>query len=566
MGGDSYINIFDYVDAIPDIVTKALGTYQLSNVFVPVESTINCDLRHDVSALNKVMNTTSADNYKRTQETGGLWIDGGTNEYDQATDLYLYNTVYSQENTAISYIAKPVDALYSLTETFDTRIKYSNAKVDGEVSDSWVRFATDNYTDLDKGYGPINNIEVYKDNLMFWQDRAFGAVAVNERALFNTDSGTGLVLGTGGLLDHTDYVSRENGNTNRFGIAVTDTSCYWVDNNHKELMKFSSGVRGVYSLRSSSDPLSTAKGMGSYLKGISYIGDVEIVVDRTNNEVLFTVYPTREGVTGKGASADTVTGDWTGVSQNEMAVVDGRRYLVANTPSSSAQLRDLDLVYTTGGNIVYYAVEADKVTFSFNEIINSFGSFYSFTPGIYMDCWGYFFSTEGASAAKAYLHDSGDYCEFYGNTPSNSSITVTFNPDYSYTKVFDNLLWYSEVLDESGSSPVNQFSDTFTTIQVYNDYQNSDTLDLAFKTVVGATDVVYDRRERGFALALPRNAVDTDVSSNPDIFDANNIDQTLKFKSRIRDKYSVVVLTYDNASNYRFVCPYLSMKYRQSIR
>ncbi len=589
--GDTYIVNFDMFHLISDLSQDGTTPehYQCSGLIFPVETTINCDLRHDTSSLNKQLpfvNASELLKVRMTQEIGGLWEDGDeTNEYDQETDLYLYNTVYSQENTTIQYIAKPVDALYSISDTFDTRVKYSDKKVDGEVSDSWFKFRTNNFVDLEKTHGSVNNLEVYKDNLLFWQDHAFGTLAVNQRSVLSTEAGTGLVLGTGGLLDHIDYVSREVGNTNKYGIAVTDRSCYWVDNNIKEVYQFTAGTRGAYNLQSKNDPLSTAKGMSSYLKSQASIVNVVSGVDKENNEVLFTITPGERAILNLETGDPRFVFDVTNYAVGDFIYTQGKYFQVADRDGVAdtwIELATADAAYidtgdyTAGNTIAYVGQETNpggtiaKRTFSFNEIINSFGSFYSFTPGFYFPFKDKFFTTQSRGAAHndLYVHGGGNYCQFYGGY-NDSSITITFNPDYAYTKVFDNLVWYNEVIGQDAvtGGDVNRFNDSFTTIQVYNDYQNTDELDLAYKTQSGATDVVYDRRERGFTLALPRNAVDKDVSDNEDMFDSNNIDQTQLFKDRIRDKYSILKLTYANtSSNYRFVCPYVSALYRLSAR
>lgn len=565
-GGDTFITYFNYVNLVSDL-SQVRTAYRMEGVFFPVETTINCDLRHDKSDINKLLPASTTEQKLKlimTQETGGTQTDttGTPNVYEQETDLYLYNTVYSQENTSVSHIATPVAALYSITDTFDTRIKYSDEKIDGEVSDSWFKFRSSNFVDLNKVHGSVNNLAIYKDNLLFWQDHAFGTLAVKQRAVLSTEAGEGLVLGTGGLLDNTDYITTSIGNTNRFGIAVSDKSCYWIDNEVKELFQFTAGTRGAYNLQSKNDPLGSAKGMRSYLKSLDNIGYVDAIVDRANDEVLFTVAPSRFGTTNKGVNANKITGDGTNTVAGEFVIVDGKHFYITGRSDAFVGLNDLSDFYTAGSDL-YFAVEYDKVTFSFNEIINSFGTFYSFKPGIYVDCGNYFFTNESSASRELYLHDAGNYGYFYG-TYYPSTVTFNVNPDYGITKTFDNLNWVTETITSAG---INRFSDTWDKIQCYNDYQNSDELDLIFRTTVATTDIAFDRRERGFSMAIPRNAVDKDVSDNPDIFSSANLDVTQTYKERIRDKYFTVKFTYTNDSdNYRISCPYVGTKYRNSIR
>ena len=57
---------------------------------------------------------------------------------------------------------------------------------------------------------------------------------MNTRSLIEDNNPGGLVLGTGTVLDRYDYLSETVGNQNQFGIAISRTSIYWVDNNKNE--------------------------------------------------------------------------------------------------------------------------------------------------------------------------------------------------------------------------------------------------------------------------------------------------------------------------------------------
>jgi len=557
-GGDTYINIFDYVDAIPDL-SQGVGFYQLSNVFVPVESTINCDLRHDLSSINKVMDGTVGDVYRRTQETKGLHTDDDANEYDQVTDLYLYNTVYSQENITIPFIAKPVTELYSISDNFITRIKYSDRKIDGETSDSWFKFRTESFIDLEKEPGSINNIKLYKNGLYFWQDHAFGMLFINPRALLGTEEGSSLVLGTGGFLETADYISRTIGNVNKFGIVATDQSIYWVDNEHRDMIRFTGGMRGGGASGSKLESLSFEKGLSQYIRNRGYIADAQLAYDQMNKEIFVTLTSGRSGTVGTLSGVDFVAVDGVGLLAYDFVIVDGKYFYLNDPFDTEVELTDISEFYSAGDNI-FMGPEQDKSTFSFLEKINTFGSFYSFTPGLYNDEFEYLITNSASDSLYLWCHEKGNRGQFYG-TYYDSGVYVTFNPEFPYTKVFDNLLWFTEVIDESGTYDINRFNDTWDKVTFYNDYQNSKELTMGFRT--GA--LPYDRRERGFSAAVPRSAVDVDVSDNLDKW--TNTDLTQMYRERMRDKYLIGHFYYINGSaNYRFICPYITMKYRRSIR
>ncbi len=561
-GGDTFITMFDNLNTVSKII-EITGSYQCETVYFPVESTINCELRHDDS-IKRVWNHTRAN---MIQETAGTHVDGSALEYNQLTDLYQYNTVYSQENAVVFGIAKPEAAIYSLSDDYPNRVKYSDRKVDAEVSDSWVKFRTNNFIDLEKEYGPINNLEVYKNSLHFWHDRAFGVLAVNPRALLGTETGEGLVLGTGGFLDRADYVSKMIGNTNKYGIANSDNALYWIDNEMREMYQFTAGVRGSYSLSSALVPIASKYGMSSYLKGLGVIVDAQLVYDRRNSEIMITVAKGREATIGTLNGTDYVSIDNTNVDNNDFAIVKNRLFYIGARDTDELQLKDIDDFYTAN-ETVYVAAEEDKRTFSFLEKANMYGLFYgnattsnSISPGLYNDDFEYLISTPAFDDSTLWTHDKGNRGQLYG-TYYLSRLYTTFNPEYPYTKVFDNLRWYTEVTDQSGiREGINQFSETWSTGIFYNDYQHSGDLTFGFRS----STLPFDRREREFTAAVPRNSVDVNVSSNPDIY--IELDATQTYRGRMRDKYLIGRFDYTNdSSNYRFTCPYITMKYRSSIR
>jgi hypothetical protein len=210
-------------------------------------------------------------------------------------------------------------------------------------------------------------------------------------------------------------------------------------------------------------------------------------------------------------------------------------------------------------------------TISYNELVDAFVSFYDFVPTIYipykyryLTTTNTFYNGVGFDRNHLFLHDSNtaERCYFYALAVGvavryvDSTLKLLFNPDYELTKVFDNVYYLSNVYD--GTTDI--FANTFATVRFYDDFQNTD-----YVTLTPGTNI--RRRERGWFFAVPRNVVDINVSSNPDIFAAGNLDPTQTFKERMRDKYLIADFTYDNDGTYdRFVVSQIGLKYRDSIR
>ncbi len=160
------------------------------------------------------------------------------------------------------------------------------------------------------------------------------------------------------------------------------------------------------------------------------------------------------------------------------------------------------------------------------------------------------------------MHDSGDYCKFYGSVqPSTVRFIVNDNPQQ--TKVFDNFQYNSQAtkLDVVNNTLTNFNDETWKTIRVYNDYQNTD-----FQSLTPTGNI--KRKERSWQLALPRNRVLYTTSNSPNIFLSSELStpNNKPFGERIRDKYITIDLEYDNQNNYLLTTNNLKTQYRLSPR
>jgi len=495
--GDTFINFFDVTTLITDL-TKPRGDSLNENVYVPLESSINCDLRHDRSASKIVF-----DNYPyNVQEVAGKWTNASGETYFHSTSLYQYNTVYSQELTARYYINIP-DEVSTDTE-FDCMVRVSKTKLNGEAQDSWTVFPMNDFIEVSTKHGEINALKNVNDKLLFWQTNAFGVLSVNERSLIQDSGGAALVLGTGGVLDRYDYISDTVGVSDSLHIVPSQSGVYWLNTTDRSMYRFTQQLENI----------SKSKLMQSWIEStLSPTNLPNIMIrgcyDKKYNEVLYSFYNT--------------------------SLVSGE-------------------------------------TLVFNETINAYSGFYDFYTPIFIPyLYNYLTVSHVYDTDFLFYHNSRlkDRCCFHSYIPyggdletlsgspkyKNSTIKVVFNDDYGYTKAFDNLAYVSHAY----SNNVEIYNNTFSSIRCYNNYQNTDYCTLTYGTNL-------ERDEREWTTFIPRNAVDKDYATNPDVFDAGNIDKSRTFKERIRDKYMITDFVYTNTASNRFVVPYISVKYRISYR
>jgi hypothetical protein len=479
-GGDTYVNAVDIVHrkkhwTADSFNTPQVGFRNLAGRFVALETTVNTDLRQTTgNVFNK--------NYFPDSGTGLDLLDD-----------FAHNATYSRESTAYTYVSKP-DPFNELTD-FDTRIRASEQKENGELSDSWAVYRVATYIDVEGIYGPINNLIIKDDKMYFFQDRAFGIPSVNERAVLSDTAGNPTSLGVAGLLSRFDYISTEIGCKHQWGMVIGNSHIYFLDALKRKVYRFGEGIESLGEL----------KGLTGYfnnnLIGTGIVNDNPILERGMNctfdykfNEALFTFHTSYLNQAGN----QSITANW---------------------------------------------------TVSYNELLEVWNSFYGFKPNIYINSTNRILSC--INKQDLYLHNEGEYAVFYGNAPEKSKIKFVVNPEPQRTKKYDVMSWVTSVLDETGSNPIERKEDTWDRLRIYNSFQNTDFIDLVPKPAANYTVARNVKRE--WTTHIARNAV-LAGSSNVDVLASANLNRNQLNKPRLYDNYAIVDLEYDNTDNYRLAC------------
>lgn len=405
---------------------------------------------------------------------------------------YYYNKVYSCQNDIIKFFPKP-DPFISSSE-FVNRFFVSEIKINGELTDAWSVFKTLNYWDVEGSYGPINGVSVLQDQVYFIQDKAFGKLLVNPKTAITSTSGEEIQLGRGNVIDSHEYVSVETGSTHQFSFLKSAYSLYFIDTRHNKIYQFNQGRPLT--------PESDLKGLHGWCINNIY-GNLEVI----DKPVYFN---STIGINGIHGVYDYVN--------NELiyTLSRGDRGVVVGMERPDPSQASFTLVY--------------------NEKLNVFTAFYTHYPKNYITNNRVFVSADPTNLQELYLHNNGDYGEFYG-VLKESSVTFTSNGKPESTKVFNNLMIETEVQDgttlvdtDSGATPIHE---TFDSITVSNDHQNSGNI------VLTAMDNIV-RFFRSWRTLVPRHSQPAAYTS-PGLF------------SRMTDKYLRIKLSFQNNNNKRFI-------------
>lgn len=168
--GDCHVETFEYTS-----MHKVYGAYtkngkhdlQFPNTHmitysIPTESNIWCKFQHGWT-----FSSNARDNYASFIQAEPCEI---TEAYVQKEPEYVYNSVYSVQNTSIPLAAYDDLNTQDYNKTIDTRVYYSDLKQNDEIIDSWCKFRSSNFIDVDQQYGPITNILTFKNVLTFFRN------------------------------------------------------------------------------------------------------------------------------------------------------------------------------------------------------------------------------------------------------------------------------------------------------------------------------------------------------------------------------------------------------------
>ena len=277
--GDVFILPFEYTSLHKFYNNDAENAFTSNITYaIPVETSINLEY-------------TAGYEFSRNLDDGDItWLQEEPSAilsiHQQQDPQYVYNTAYSSvPNTQLHFSKLRLNV--KNTETFNYRCRFSNKKENGELQDSWVTFLAANYTDVDPNYGKITELKTYRNNLMFFQEKAFGQFSVNERTTITDNNSQQLLLGSGGVLDRYDYITTDNGmRDNHFSDVTTSTALYWWDADKRNICQYAEG-QGYY-------VISKMKGVQSLLDSMgdasTILTNPHITVDKKYDEVIFYIY------------------------------------------------------------------------------------------------------------------------------------------------------------------------------------------------------------------------------------------------------------------------------------
>lgn len=510
--GDIFIS---YTNMLMNYMTNTLTTandyLQFSNkLLIPME----CNIDPDADAGIKY----------------NAWKNKYITSYSSLTELSGMEPSIIQEF--------PKDDSYELNKNFDTEVRYSNPKSNNESIDSFLEFKSNNFTEIEGEYGPINALSKFANEVFVLQDSAVSRLLINPTPQVIGNDNSVIQLGTGAVIQKAQYISSTSGSYNRFGVISSPSGIFYFDLLNLKLMKCDG--KQVTSL-------SDLKGLSGYFREElrNYVESLKIdnpvkrrgvsgAYDINNMEALFTlmasepftvspISSTKFNVLQSQHTDGISIGDVIDITVNGSSIykgtvtnVDGDT--VSYSSSYSFQLGDTWTVTYYVGN--YYTV-------IFNDLIDGFTSFYDYAPSTYIYDTKNLLSTNPSNSAL-YIHGIGDYGSYYGNPIENSYIELVVNGGQyaDFNKIFDSIEFYTQC---TNSSNIDVPNETIDKLLASNSYQTTQDI-----TLVPNSNI--RKRHRNWFTHIPRQY--------------ENITQT---RNRMKDNWLKLRLTKDNSNNNRII-------------
>lgn len=525
-GGDTFVNYFDdeiiqpflnresaYKDPYNDPINNKLSVA----ICVPVESPVNTDY---------IIGERWASNRDAASFT----------TYENNSNKY--NFVFSQDNTTENkFFAQ--DFLINLSSIHRHRIWASDAKTDGELIDNWRRFKVGNSIEVNGGNGPVNRLITFGNKLFFYQDKAFGVVAVDNKIVSADEFGIEFTLGRGQVIDY-GYISQSTGSSHQFGVVASSQALYHIDSRNKRIYQYNQGLI----------PLSDSQGLFSYLNN-NLDGDIltkdktvlldpvgfEFTWDQQYNRLLFTA------LNNKKVKDRLILNEINQFDKDSVILFDGE-YYIAEEPFS------LFLTEVMGESDIKNILENKAVkednyqkgfTLSYNENLGCFESTYDYKPSIYLNTGRELFSLNRFNQKEVYLHNNNNYFgKYYGFVYPFEIGGVMVGEVPLISKTFNNIEYNDHI--QEGLTQLDIFDKSFNQYKVKNEYQNT-----YFQDLIEGEN--YQKRLRTNRFSITRDQV-------------RPLDE-----SRIRSYWSILKLKWEKDSHnglYRQVVYPIIYKYNIS--
>lgn len=498
-GGDTYIGLYEHLktmweaddnDGDGDYDVVPASRY-FANVMFPCESVINFDIGHgtEYSKYYAVDNSFAIredeETYHADTTNTAIPVAPAVPEiFIQDRNMYMYNSVYSQQNITKVYFQRPDNWLEEVHD--DTLVKISLEKYIREEVDSYIKFLTDNQKILPTEFGPINDLFLFKNYMLVFFDNAIGSLSIDERALLPIQNNSILELGAANNLQHFDYISNKSGSVHPQSIDYCGDGFIWFDAYNGMVGYYNGNTQDIGLVKGMSSPFMQHTELLKKIEGGFKCnqfagGNVLCYENRKYKETLFAIvyseYAYLNAAVDLTATSVTFSIDNSPGHYNDACViVNGEEYIaerithtshgyglieINNTDNPSLNLSPAK--WYTGYYFIYYK-DLSK-TYSFSNVTDAFMFEVDIFPTWFIEYNQDLYDVYGKF--DIWKENVGNYGEFYGQY-RDGEIEYLLNPKGSAVCLFNNYEYAMEAYSGEGE---NVLDETWDSVRIYDDYQ-----------------------------------------------------------------------------------------------
>ena len=483
-----------------------------------VESNINTYYRHRPEDEKK------QDYFPNQKDLSVLLM----NYFATLGNIRAYNTQYSYENNVREYFVRT--SLDTSISDFENRTIYSEQAAEDDTLDAYRSFLVSDYYDLPSEKGPIWDTFVEFNTLFMHTPKALWQTFAEGQATIKGANISDAVLGTSRLFARPAQEVLETdggygGSISQFGGAHTQLGYIFADVLQGKIFLVGVTKTGGTILKEISK-----EGISTYMHkelslGITKVGGQ---VDLTNITTL---------------KSHLIDNPYMGIG-----IVSGydyklNRYLITKFPVTVQNVK-----------------QTDGFTLSYAKDIGKWFSYHSYKPNIYIPYNNRLFLTKDEEFHEMNIGNKGRYFGTVYDSELTFVVTVK-----GQTCSFNNIVINS--ISKDRTTNIKQQNDNFYEFSAHNDKSNTGPYTMlpsnTFGITVAAGQLTVKHRNNEYRIVIPRDSV---IDNSADIFDITNLNNTIKFRERIKGNYIIVNLKYDNTNNFEFVLNFIKTIFTNNFR
>ncbi len=454
------------------------------------QSRCNANLRgYDPNALPIVYRSPALfpHDYEFDIDLGATFTDIMKIFFDAGHVNYIaYNNSYNIGKAVVSYVAFDENAEQILL--YPARVAWSLLKPQGSLVDLFRDFLPLDFHDLESRYGAITHHEIINGELLTLQPRKWMRQFFNTRGILEIKGAGEVLIGDGSVMSRDGVQLSAIGSRHKWSAIKgkarggSDT-LYWWSADYKKWMRF--GADGSVPISDQHDIQSFAANNSRLVFNYdtpAYNYGINGVWDDRYNEVVWTVRGQVQGLDDYSSGATYEENDVVKYIPSEFSTYEqtGEFYisLVGNNTGNQPDTHPDQWMIIPHKDAVPYPVLLpngkyphdyyNEYTLAFGEGLNTFHSFYTFKPKIYLKFIDIYLSPDPINQNYVYEHDSGDWCKWYDGDDEDGYVYLVYAKNNNRIKMMGALEFSTEIVPKR----IDQWTKLQQTFMVDSDFEN----------------------------------------------------------------------------------------------